>query len=223
MAKYRREIEFLRKLSQGRAFLKTRSGWRCIAVVVICCGCSYSNLYRWQGIHLQDEGVYLNCIAPVMQDAHLSCGPACVAAVAGYWQVDLTKLIEQKSRTKLVGRDMTGDDLAQLSNSLGLRAYFYAGSWEDLLENLSKGRPLIVMFPLPEYSDGYNVYVNLLDVRQLIERFRKTPAHWVVLTGRTRYGVIIHDPSAGAVHIPTDRFMSWWKQCNYGCLLLSPK
>lgn len=112
-------------------------------------GCASVTTFR--GIALDDESVYLSGLPPIKQDEHYACGAACVAAVAAYWNVSPA---EFRAKHPQLPTDATGRDLQVLAEGLGLQAFAYRGSMDDLAENLRKGRPLIVMIPQPLPPSG---------------------------------------------------------------------
>ena len=95
-------------------------------------------------------------------------------------------------------------DLQQLAEHLGLQAFAYRGSMEDLRDNLQKGRPLIVLISQPVLPTGGLTGVSLINAWN---QWGKKPAHWVVVIGFTKdKAVILHDPESGPMEVKPEIF-----------------
>ncbi len=161
----------------------------------------------FKGLGIEDESIYVAGLPPVHQDKRYACGAACVAAVAAYWNTSLT---EFRAKRGQMSEDATGQDLQLLAQELGLQAFVYRGSMDDLQENLKKGRPLIVMIPQPVLPTGGLTSVSLLNAWN---QWGRKPPHWVVVVGLTKNkSVIIHDPESGPLEIKQETFQTWWTQ-----------
>ena len=177
-------------------------------------GCA--SVAPFKGFAIEGDSVYVAGLPPIRQDRHYACGAACVAAVAGYWNVSLTEF--RAKRPQMPG-DATGLDLQQLAADLGLQAFAYRGSMEDLRENLQKGRPLIVMIPQPVLPTGGLTGVPLINAWN---RWGHKPAHWVVVLGLTRdKSVILHDPESGPMEVKPEAFQAWWAQKDHLTVLIA--
>ena len=177
-------------------------------------GCA--SVAGFNGLALDDDdGVYVS-VPAVRQSQHHACGAASLAAVAAHWGVSLA---EFKSRHPHLPDDTTGKDLQLLAEDLGLRAFVYQGSFDDLRDNLGKGRPLIVMLPKPLLPSGGLIAAMLLNAWNQVG-FR--PPHWVIVTGFLgEREVIVHDPASGPLLIKQENFRKWWAEMDNLCVLVA--
>ena len=169
------------------------------------CGCA--SVAPFKGLTIADNSVYVAGLPPVHQDKHYACGAACVAAVAAYWNVSLDQF---RAKRPQMPEDATGQDLQRLAEDLGLQAFVYRGSADDLRANLQQGRPMIVMIPQPVLPTGGLVGETLLNAWN---QWGRKPAHWVIVVGVTKdKTVIIHDPESGTMEVKQAYFDKWWAQ-----------
>jgi predicted double-glycine peptidase len=177
-------------------------------------GCA--SVTHFKGVTLNEDSVYVSGVAPVRQDKNYACGPACVAAVAALWGIDLG---EFTARHPHLPADASGQELEQLAKEFGLQAVVYRGSMDDLQENLRDGRPLIVMIPQPLIANGGLAGDLVLNAwNELGPR----PAHWVVVLGTIKNErVIIADPASGPLVVRRDEFQKWWAKKDHLCVLIS--
>lgn len=161
--------------------------------------------------------MYVAGVPLVRQGQDYACGAACVAAVATYWGRHLG---EFRLRYPQLPRDSTGSELQQVAEALGLRAFAYRGSMDDLLENLRAGRPLIVMIPKPEVTRAGGLISSTFEVWN---RIGPRPPHWVVVVGLIEgHGVILHDPASGPLVVSRPKFEEWWAQKDHlGVLIVA--
>jgi len=177
-------------------------------------GCASVTPFR--GFTLNDDSTYVSSVPPVRQDKNHACGAACVAAVAAHWGVDLATF---RSNHPLLPDDATGQDLQELARQTGLQAFAYRGSIDDLQENLSKGRPLIVMIPKPLIGGNGLVTTPLLN---LWNDYGPRPPHWVVAVGFIKdQQIIIHDPASGPLVVDQPTFAKWWAKNDNLCVLIA--
>ena len=110
-----------------------------------------------------------------------------------------------------------------LAESLGMQAFVFQGSMDDLRDNLRQGRPLIVMISKP--PDPALRQVGFLgDFALAISEHVSHPPHWVVVAGLSGNGdVIIHDPAAGPLQVESPVFQRWWRQQGNLCVLVAAK
>lgn len=180
-------------------------------------GCASVQPFR--GVPLEGDSLYVIGLPPVRQDARYTCGPACVAAVAGYWGVGLT---EFKTRIATAPGDTTGKDLQEMAEALGLRAFVFQGSFADLQDNLRHGRPVIVMLPRP--PDPAWRRAGWLGAAALaLSEHLPHPPHWVVVIGVVGSDVVVHDPAAGQLQIESATFLKWWMRTDHLCVLVAGK
>ena len=179
-------------------------------------GCASVGAFR--GITPDEDSLYINGLPPLLQDKHYACGATCVAAVAVFWNVPLTEI---RVKHPELPAEMTGLELELLAKELGLDAFAYRGTTDDLQENLRKGRPMIVMIPQPLLPRGDVASSVLLNAWN---QWGSKPAHWVVVIGMTKnQAVIIHDPASGPMVVKREAFLSWWAQKENLTVLLAAK
>ena len=173
--------------------------------MLVLAGCA--SVTHFDGLRFNDAAVYVNGVTPVRQDQRHACGPACVAAVASHWGVGLDAFGGLQAD---LSADATGRDLQRLAEKLGLQAFAYRGSMDDLRQNLASGRPVVVMLPMPLLPKGGWLSGAMFN---LWNEIGPRPAHWVVVVG-TIPGkqVIIDDPASGPLLVREDKFADWWAQ-----------
>ncbi len=168
------------------------------------------------GVTLNDDALYVSGVPPVRQDKAHACGAACVAAVSAHWGVSLAAF---KAAFPQAPGDATGADLQAMAEKLGLQAFAYTGSMDDLRENLAAGRPVIAMIPVPLIANGGLVFEGLLS---LWNQIGPRPRHWVVVVGLIgRDAVIIDDPLSGPLRVRQDQFRRWWARNENLCVLIA--
>lgn len=179
-------------------------------------GCS--SVASFRGIPLAGDSLYVSGLPPLRQNAQYACGPVCVAAVASHWGVSLNDF---KAKCPVAPQDTTGRDLRTLAESLGLQAFVFQGSLDDLRDNLRQGRPMIVMITKP--PDPALRQLGLLGGLALtVSEHVSHPAHWVVVIGMNGdRSVIVHDPSSGLLQIKAAAFQKWWAQQKNLCVLIA--
>lgn len=177
-------------------------------------GCASVSAFK--GMTLDEDSVYISGLPPIRHDKHYACGATCVATVAAFWNIPLA---EFRARYPQLPADMTGNDLATLATGLGLHAFAYRGSIDDLQENLRKGRPVIAMIPQPLVPNG-DFTAGLLI--KAWDKWGSKPPHWVVVIGLTpNQSLIIHDPASGEIVVKRDVFCRWWQQTDNLSVLLA--
>ncbi len=192
-----------------------RSCWLLLSALLLG-GCT--TVSGFKGLTLEDDTLYVSGLPPIKQDKNYACGAACVAAVASFWNVPLADF---RAKHPSLPADTTGHDLQALATELGLQAFAYRGSMEDLQENLHQGRPLIVMIPQPLIPDGGLTGAALLNAW---DKWGPKPNHWVVVVGLTKdKSVIIHDPASGPMAVKLAAFQEWWIKKGNLTVLVSAK
>jgi predicted double-glycine peptidase len=191
--------------------LPSRLWWFCVFLLGGC-----SSVTPFTGLPLDKEGLYVSGVTPVRQDKMYSCGPACVAAVGTHWGVGLDQF---KSAASSLPKDTTGRDLQSLAEKMGLQAFVYKGSMDDLRRNLGSGRPVITMVPMPLLPKGDLVTEELL---ALWNELGPRPAHWVVVVGMVGENwVILDDPASGPLAVKADRFEKGWAAKDHLSVLIA--
>ena len=179
-------------------------------------GCA--SVANFSGVTLNDDAVYVSGVPPVRQDKDHACGAACVAAVAAHWGVSLADF---KTAFPRAPGDATGADLQTIAEKLGLQAFAYTGSMDDLQENLAQGRPVIAMIPVPLIGRGGFVADGILN---LWNQVGPRPRHWVVVVGVVGHdSVIIDDPLSGPLRVKQAEFSKWWARNENLCVLIAAR
>jgi predicted double-glycine peptidase len=185
-----------------------------LSALLLLAGCS--SVVSFKGLPLSEDAVYVNGVTPIRQDHDYACGPACLAAVATHWGVSPAQF---KASAGAAPRDFTARDLQGLAARLGLQAFVYAGSMEDLRENLVRGRPVIAMISMPLPPQGDLITAEALE---LWNEVGPRPAHWVVVVGMIgQKWVILDDPESGPLAVRADRFKRWWAQRDSAAVLVT--
>lgn len=176
-------------------------------------GCATVSSFK--GIALDDDTLFVSGLPPIRQDKNYACGAACLASVSAFWGIPLA---EFKARIPTLTRETTGQDMQVLGKKLGLQAFAYRGSLEDIKDNLRRGRPLMVMIPQPLIPDRGLISMALINAW---DNWGPKSNHWVVVVGLTTdSNVIIHDPASGPMTVKLDAFQRWWaKKGNLTVLL----
>ncbi|HUW55557.1 MAG TPA: hypothetical protein VMZ92_02905 [Planctomycetota bacterium] len=157
-------------------------------------------------------------LTPVAQTNVQGCGYASLGAVAIYHGVAPERLREEAIVRNFANRTLSAVDLVTMANALGLIAFGYQGTEEDLRENVTKGRPMLVLlsnrprigkFPSLDWSrDTAHALVG--------------GAHWVVVVSTTPEGeFVLHDPSQGCLAMTPRAFLTSWKEEEMVCVLVS--
>ncbi len=125
-----------------------------------------------------EHGVWLD--VPFVKQEKNGCGAATIAMVMQYWQrqqgqaPSSTAEAGQIQRT-LYSRKAHGiyaSDLQQYLSEHGFRVFAFRGEWNDLNDNIGKGRPLIVAL-----------------------KSGRSDLHYVVVTGVETGQVLTNDPA----------------------------
>ena len=193
----------------------TAAGRICVLISSLMVG-GCASVAPFKGITIEERSVYVSGVPAIRQDKHYACGAACLAAVAAYWNVPLLTFREKRAQ---MPEDTTGADLQALARELGLQAFSYRGSMEDLQENLHKGRPLIVMIPQPVLPSGGFIGGSLINAWN---QWGLKPAHWVVVIGLEKEDVvIIADPESGLLKVKRPAFQAWWAKKDHLTVLVA--
>ena len=140
---------------------------RC-SILLCLCGIAFAT---------QGAGVWLD--VPFVKQEKDGCGAASIAMVIQYWQ-------KQQPASGIAGADpaaiqrdlysskahgIYASDLERYFHEHAFTTFAFRGSWDDLLQHLEKGRPLIVALkPLPtETSLHYVVVVGLDGTQNVVQ------------------------------------------------------
>lgn len=115
------------------------------------------------------SGLWLD--VPFVKQDQQACGAASVAMVMQYWQRQQGQPAAANAREiqralySREGRGIYAADLERYLREQGFQTFAFQGAWEDLREQLEKGRPLIVALGTGR-DDLHYVVVTGLDWRQ---------------------------------------------------------
>jgi ABC-type bacteriocin/lantibiotic exporter with double-glycine peptidase domain len=108
---------------------------------------------------------------PFVKQERNGCGAASIAMVMQYWQRETGQPERADSREiqrALYSRQAHGiyaSDLERYMNEHGYRTFSFEGTWNDLQEQLAKGRPAIVALKVGR-NDLHYVVITGLDSRE---------------------------------------------------------
>lgn len=180
-----------------------------LLLLATCCGCANARYDTGTNLDLYSNAVQVYAIPAIAQTDKYQCGYACVASVALYYQIPSVKLTSGAIAEKHIGRALSAEDLIGMAKGLGLVGFAYEGDVADLLKNLRKGRPLIVLLSHPPRVAHYPSFA-------WAEETAETPLaipHWVVVTGVSPNGdIILNDPRRGRLRMSSETFMKEWNE-----------
>ncbi len=141
----------------------------------------------------QSGWVRVKGVPVVLQNGPRDCGAAALSAVLRFWGKDVTPS-EVRARTHLEGAGLQAGELRDLARRQGLGAYVFYGSMDDVLHELSSGRPVIVGTAKP-YGG------------------RKRLTHYEVVVGYNSETkrMLTMDPARGWSENTLDGFLGEWK------------
>lgn len=166
-----------------------RSG---IVVMILATGCSVARPFDEAVLKPGErEDLKLLRIEPVAQRGENDCGPAALSEVLAYWGAPAEMAYSEEPST--VG------GLRDEARGRGCRAFLLEGTWEDVLEQIGKGRPLIAAIK-PEWRVG------------LARLSSPEISHLVVLVGvnAAREFVVFDDPEKGRRRLKRKDFERQW-------------
>lgn len=148
---------------------------------------------------------------PFVKQTEEGCGSASLSMLLRYWsakgaasaagRADATA-IQQELYSKQA-RGIPASAMERYLKESGFRVFAVAGSWSDLREHLSQGRPLIVS----------------------LQPRSKSPLHYVVVTGLDweHQAVFLNDPARGKLlRIDRAEFEKEWQAARSWMLLAVP-
>jgi predicted double-glycine peptidase len=155
-------------------------------------------------------GVWLD--VPFVAQTKNACGAASLAMVIEYWtgqrgaaHADTVSEAVIEAKLDPHKRGISNSAMGGYLRAHGYRAFAFAGTWEDLRENLSKGRPLIVALG-PNGAKG--------------------PLHYVVAAGVdwVHDFVFVNDPAQRKMmRVTRSKFEDEWKATGHWTLLAVPQ
>ena len=138
---------------------------------------------------------------PFYPQDEYQCGPASLAAVMNYWRISVSQQEIKEEIFSQTARGSLNIDLMLYAQRKGLIARQYSGSLDDLITNINKGIPLIV---LVDYGFSF------------VQR-----NHFMVVVGYSTKGIIAHSGKTRELFISEDDFLRRWEKTDYWTLLLT--
>ena len=145
---------------------------------------------------------------PFVKQVENGCGAAVLSMTIGYWQrqgapVDEESADAARIQSQLYSSELRGIAASAMARYLeehGFQAVVFPGRWDDLAEQLAKGRPLIVAMR----SGG--------------------AAHYVVVAGVSRSAVDMNDPAERKLRkMGRAEFEKKWRAAGNWTLLAVPR
>jgi ABC-type bacteriocin/lantibiotic exporter with double-glycine peptidase domain len=155
-------------------------------------------------------------LTPISQPDRWGCGYACMATVSMYLGVAPEKLTEDNMTRNYTAKPLTALHLVKMARELGLVAFAYQGTTDDLKENLSKGRAVITLLSQRPRTGSFPSAGWAAETSHSV----LGSAHWVVVVGMTpRDEIIIYDPAQGSLTMSRPVFLRSWEKERRVCVL----
>lgn len=140
---------------------------------------------------------------PFYPQEQYQCGPASLAGVLNYWDVDISPEAIAGEIFSTSAKGTLNTDMIFFSERKNLKARHYRGSLEDIRIKIDSGYPLIV---LVDY--GFWVYQK---------------NHFMVVVGYNPDGIIANSGKNQRKYIPNKGFLRSWKRTNFWTLSVTPR
>lgn len=158
----------------------------------------------------REPGVWLD--VPFAAQDEDGCGAAAIAMVLQYWKAQGTQIEKQRLDAKAIfdrlyspkARGIFASDMQRYLRESGFTVFALQGTWDDLRQQLAKGRPLIA---------------------GLRPAAKRSALHYVVITGAGASGetVLVNDPAKGKLlRLGRPEFEKEWAAVNHWLLLAVP-
>jgi uncharacterized protein YvpB len=157
------------------------------------------------------NGVWLE--VPYVKQSENGCGSASISMVLQYWNAHGAATEDARTDVNAIQQKLyspkehgiLASEVERYLKESGFRTFSIPGKWEDLREQLTKGRPVIV---------GLQPQSN------------KSPLHFVVVTGVDweRPAIFVNDPARGKLlRIERADFEKAWRPVGNWMLLVVPQ
>ena len=174
-------------------------------LLLLFLGCS---IYSWPQ---ETAGVWLD--VPYVKQSEDGCGSAAISMILQYWNAHGAQVGPQRADAMVIqkqlysqkARGIHASDMESYLKESGFRVFPLHGDWQDLLEQLKLGRPLIA-----SVQPGST----------------RTPLHYVVVSGIDWQSgaVFINDPRRGKLlRIARADFEKEWRPNRNWMLLVVPE
>jgi ABC-type bacteriocin/lantibiotic exporter with double-glycine peptidase domain len=159
----------------------------------------------------EKAGIWLD--VPYVKQAEDGCGSAAISMLLQYWTAHGAHIDSQRADSAAIQKllysrkahGIRASDMESYLKESGFRVFPLNGDWEDLLEQLKQGRPLIA---------------------SLQPGSAKTPLHYVVVTGIDwqNDAVFVNDPARGKLlRVAREDFEKQWLPNRNWMLLALPE
>jgi predicted double-glycine peptidase len=144
---------------------------------------------------------------PVYEDTGHQCGPSSLAAVINYWRDTFNNPVSvtpEGISSEVYSKDAGGTlgmDLEFYARSKGFEARQYAGGIEDLKKNILEEIPPVILV-------DYGIFAYQRN-------------HFMVVTGYTGNGIIVHSGSREKI-IRFDELKRIWEKTGFWTLVVKP-
>jgi ABC-type bacteriocin/lantibiotic exporter with double-glycine peptidase domain len=194
---------------------RSQSGWNLLQIVFLAVilggGCRLMTTYS-----IEAPSVWLD--VPFSKQEKNLCGAACLYMIMEYWKIHQTESSQPASFIPIPtleeisanlysaqARGIYGSQMADYLEGRGFQTFIFKGSWADLENHLSKGRPLIIALGGPRSSD---------------------PKHYAVITGldSSQKIVFLNDPARRKLgKVDQSDFLEAWRKTSNWTLLAVPQ
>jgi ABC-type bacteriocin/lantibiotic exporter with double-glycine peptidase domain len=119
-------------------------------------------------VGLFDQSAYWLEI-PFVPQTENGCGAACIVMVLRYWQPQAAVEEPAAILRNLFDERVNGIPAIRMEGYFrmrGFRTFAFRGAWQDLLQNLARGRPLIACLRNHGSSQAHYVVIAGIDQRQ---------------------------------------------------------
>jgi len=141
----------------------------------------------------------------VRQSSEVDCGAAALASLLDFWGQPTTVADIVKAHPPDPQRGIYARDLRDFARQTRLSVYLLSGTLEDLDNELSAGRPVLVGLVRTEGDKAYGHYAVVVGLR------------------RDRARVLLVDPASGWVDQPVDAFKATWGRARWVTLVVLPR
>ncbi len=155
-----------------------------------------------------DAGTVVIADVPFFSQEAYQCGPTALAIVMDYWyaKTGAGKSVTPEEIAQAIyspsARGVLGIDLEVYAQKHGFTTEQYPGGIDDLKNRIDRGTPPIIFVDYGFLSYEVN--------------------HFMVVTGYTKDGVIVHSGRLRNRNIPAGQLEKIWRKNRYWTLLLKP-
>ena len=180
-----------------------------VGIGIWLCGCANARFYEGADLSLAPKATIVHGVPIVAQTDKYSCGRACLASVALYYEVPFTTVEEVTLSGAQREEAWAAAELVRAAESFGLVAFGYEGSFDDLKDNIQKNRPVITLLDTPPKVANYPAFEWIVETSTTAV----SQPHWVVVLGLGHNEeVIIHDPNKGLLTMSRKTFDKQWQK-----------